>query len=296
MFVIFSPYSFLYFSFYLTFMFSLLHMSNFYYYWVVIELLMLLFMGLAYSFIVRSYSQLMMYFLIQTIASFLILVFYLYNLSVLLTVAFILKLSIFPFFIWYINVIYRLPNFIFWLARTLHKVPPMVIFKIFNIDLNMPLLWVSITLTTFIIGIIILPLLDFRILLVLSSIGNNSWLLLRQISHFLLFIVYILIYRLSLFFVLRSFSGLSKVSLVKNLFFSNRNFSFWVLTLSGMPPFPLFYFKMLVVFTLFYSLSVNYLFILFLLSRAFIFMSYVRSLMSYYVYVYSTSLFYLLKY
>lgn len=137
---------------------------------------------------------------------------------------------------------------------------------------------------------------DFRMLLVLSSIGNNSWLLLSQISHIILFVVYMVVYRLSLFLVLRRFGGLSKLSFVKNLSFSNRNFSFWVLTLSGMPPFPLFYLKILVVFVLFYSLRVNYLFVLFLLSRAFMFIAYVRSLIGYYVFSYSTNLFYLLKY
>ena len=296
MFIMFSPYSFLYFSFYLTFMFSLLQISNFYYYWVVIEILMLLFMGLAYSFMVSSYSQLIIYFLIQTIASFFILVFYIYDLPMLLTAAFLLKLSIFPFFMWYINAIYRLPNFIFWLARTLHKIPPIVILKVFSLNLNLTLLWISIVFTTFSMGVIMLSIYDFRILLVLSSIGNNSWLLLSQISHFLLFMVYMILYRLSLFLVLSSFGGLSKISLKKNLVFSKRSFSFWVLTLSGMPPFPLFYLKILVVLTLFYLLRVNYLFILFLLSRAFMFISYVRSLMSYYVYIYSTNLFYLLKY
>jgi len=85
---------------------------------------------------IRSYAQLMIYFLIQTIASFIILVFYLYDLSILITLAFVLKLSIFPFFIWYINVIYRLPNFIFWLASTLHKIPPILIIKMFSLNLN----------------------------------------------------------------------------------------------------------------------------------------------------------------
>lgn len=296
MFITFSPYSFLYFSFYLTFLFSLLQISNFYYYWVIIEVLMLLFIGLAYSFMVSSYSQLILYFLIQTIASFLILVFYLYDLPIFLTVAFILKLSIFPFFMWYINVIYRLPNFIFWLASTLHKVPPIMILKIFIFNLDPTLLWVSIVFTTLVAGVIMLSMFDFRILLVLSSIGNNSWLLLSQISHIILFVVYMVVYRLSLFLVLRRFGGLSKLSFVKNLSFSNRNFSFWVLTLSGMPPFPLFYLKILVVFVLFYSLRVNYLFVLFLLSRAFMFIAYVRSLIGYYVFSYSTNLFYLLKY
>lgn len=74
---------------------------------------MLLFIGLRYTLFVRSYSQLIVYFLIQTLSSFMLLVFYIYSIPSLLTIAFLIKLSIFPFFMWYINLIYKFPNFIF---------------------------------------------------------------------------------------------------------------------------------------------------------------------------------------
>lgn len=244
----------------------------------------------------RSYSQLIIYFLIQTISSFLILVFYIYGFPTLLTSAFIIKLSMFPFFIWYINAIYRLPNFIFWLARTLHKIPPMMMIKLFRLNLNYNLLWVSIVFTTLFIGLIMLSIYDFRMLLVLSSIGNNSWLLLSQMSNFIIFILYIMVYRFSLLLVLFSFGSSSKLQLSKRLSISVNSLSFWVLTLSGMPPFPLFYCKVVVILSLFFMLGVNNIFIVFLLSRAFMFMSYLRSLMKYYVYSYSSNLFYLVKY
>lgn len=137
---------------------------------------------------------------------------------------------------------------------------------------------------------------DFRILLVLSSIGNNSWLILSQMSHFIVFLVYVLVYSLSLLFVLLGFGGLSKQTFSMRLSFKARRFSFWVLTLSGMPPFPLFYCKVLVLITLFFMLNVNHLFLLFIFSRAFMFISYLRSLINHYVYVYSTGVSYLLNY
>jgi hypothetical protein len=296
MFLIFSPYSFLYFSFYIIFMFGLTQISRFYYYWAIIEIIILLFIGLRYSLMIRSYAQLMIYFLIQTIASFIILVFYLYDLSILITLAFVLKLSIFPFFIWYINVIYRLPNFIFWLASTLHKIPPILIIKMFSLNLNYGLVWSSILFTTFLIGFIIMSVYDFRMLLVLSSIGNNSWLILRQIVHMLAFVLYITVYSLCLYFVILSFGSMSKFSTVKSLSLGASNLSFWVLTLSGMPPFPLFYCKILVIMTLFFSLGSNYIFVVFLLFSAFIFIAYLKSLIKYYVYSHSVGLSYFLKY
>lgn len=172
----------------------------------------------------------------------------------------------------------------------------MVIIKVFRLNINLNLLWSSIVFTTLLMGVIILSMLDFRMLLVLSSIGNNSWLLIGQMVHFIVFLFYILVYSISLFLVLKKFGGLSKLVSVKSLSSIDTNFSFWVLTLSGIPPFPLFYLKILVVFTLFYMIGVNYMLVLFLLSSAFMFISYVRSLINHYVYVYSTSIFYLLKY
>lgn len=174
MFLIFTPYSFLFFTVYLLFIGSLFTINNFYFYWFVMELIMLLFVGLGYTMFVSSYSQFIRYFLIQTAASFFILLFYVVDSNVFLTFAFLLKLAMFPFHSWYINLIYRFPNFMFWLTRTLHKIPAVMMIRFFNLSLDPVVLWLSIILNTFVVGFVMLALLDFRILLVLSSIGNNS--------------------------------------------------------------------------------------------------------------------------
>lgn len=296
MFILFSPYSFLFFSSYLFFMASLFTVSNFYYYWAIIELMMLLFIGLSYTLFISSYSQLMTYFLIQALSSFLILVFYIYDLSLLLTFAFLIKLSMFPFFMWYINLIYRFPNFIFWLARTLHKVPAMLIIKIFSLNLDINFIWTSIVITTLFRGLMMLSVVDFRIVLVLSSIGNNSWFLLRQMTNMFTFLFFIFVYRFSLFYILTQFKGLSKPLLANRLNPSSYTLTFWVLSLSGMPPFPLFYGKMLIVLALLTTVHLNYLFLLFLLFNSLIVIGYLQSVIKYFIYVYSSHLHYVLKY
>lgn len=58
---------------------------------------MLLFMGLSYTIFAHRYTQLMLYFLMQTLASFGILVFYTLGSDYLLYSALFLKLGIFPF-------------------------------------------------------------------------------------------------------------------------------------------------------------------------------------------------------
>nr|AQM37706.1 NADH dehydrogenase subunit 2 [Brachionus calyciflorus] len=296
MFMMFSPYSFLFFSTYMLFMFSLFNITNFYYYWSVMELMMLLFMGLSYTLFVSSYSQLMVYFLIQTLSSFMLLVFYIYNLPSLLTMAFLMKLSMFPFFMWYINLIYKFPNFMFWLASTLHKLPPMLMIKMFSLELNLNILWLSIVLTVLFSGIMMLMVLDLRLLLVLSSIGNNSWFLLSQMVNMFIFMFFLVIYSVSLFFLLNTFKGMSKPSVASSLSSNPYSLSLWVLSISGMPPFPVFFGKMLVILSLLMTMDMNYFFMLFLLMNSLMVMGYLQSVMKYFIYVYSSNIHYMLKY
>jgi hypothetical protein len=296
MLILFSPYSFIFVLCYFIFILSLFMIDNFFYYWRVIEILILLFIGISYTIFVRSYSQLIVYFLIQALSSFLILIFYIYDYSILLTLRFFIKLSMFPFFTWYINLIYRFPNFIFWIARTLHKIPAILMIKIFSLSLNLNLLWGSIIFTVLLRGVIILSIVDFRIILVLSSIGNNSWFLLRQMSNIFIFLFFILIYRISLYCVLRVFNNLSKFNFIRNSFDTSYKLSFWVLSLSGIPPFPLFYGKILVILRFVLALNFNYYFFIFLIFNALIVIGYLQSIIKFFIFVYSSLSHYLIKY
>lgn len=257
---------------------------------------MLLFIGLSYTLFVRSYSQLIVYFLIQAISSFLMLVFYIYSLPVLITFSILIKLSMFPFFMWYINVIYRFPNFIFWVARTIHKVPVIIIIKRFCISIDISVLWVSIVLTTLISGVIMLSVLDFRMVLVLSSVGNNSWFILSQMTNAFVFTFFVFIYSFSLFYILRRFKNLSKPSSTSSLYSSFYGVRFWVLSLSGIPPFPVFYGKILIILSLLITIDINYLFFIFLVSNSLIVIGYLQSIIKYFIYYYSSNVHYLLKY
>jgi NADH:ubiquinone oxidoreductase subunit 2 (subunit N) len=104
------------------------------------ELIGLVFMGLSYTLFTNSYSNLIMYFLIQTFSSFCFLVFYLYGYMTLFTISFLLKLSIFPFHFWFIGVTYRFPNFLLWIVSTVHKLPSFLIVSMFGIALDPSLL------------------------------------------------------------------------------------------------------------------------------------------------------------
>ena len=138
------------------------------------ELITLLLMGVAYTLLSNGVSQLIVYFLIQSLSSFAILVSYIVGSVVLLTLAFFLKLGMFPFLRWYLGTVSHFPNFLFWLVGTFHKLPPLVLLLSFNLILSPSLFWVSVLFTTLIRASLILSTIDLRLLLVSSSVGNNS--------------------------------------------------------------------------------------------------------------------------
>ena len=288
MFFIFTPFSFLYLSIYVLLLFVLFTINNFFYFWSIIEILILLLIGVSYSLIVSSYSQLIVYFLLQSASSFLILSSFLYSFSYLLTFAFLLKLSMFPLFFWYLNVAYRLPNLVLWLTSTTHKLPPMLLMKVFSLPLNAPLLWASITLTLLVRGVLILSTLDLRILLVLSSIGNNAWLVMSQIVNFVVFMAYFLVYAISVYSILCLFGSLSNFTNSPSS--PSHSLRAIVVTLSGMPPFPLFFLKVLILIRLVTEVGANFLFMLVIFRRSFMFMSYLSCVIKYFTYGYTVPL------
>lgn len=296
MFVIFTPYSFIFFSLYNLFLLILFTIRSFYYYWIVIEINILLFIGLRYTLFVSSYANLMSYFIIQALSSFFILLSYIYDSRVFMTAAIFIKLSMFPFYAWYINTMYRFPNFILWLSGTMHKLPILIILINFSISLDVYILWSSVLLTTLISGVLMLIVVDFRLLLILSSVGNNSWLLLSHLTPLHRVLMFFITYRVSLYLIFSCFGGLSKVVPTQTLSPSAYKLSLFVLFLSGLPPFPLFYAKILVIFNLLDIYSLNYLFVLFLLFNSLMVIGYIQSLMKYFIYVYSSLSHYVLKY
>ena len=281
MMVFFTPYTFIFGVLYMFFLLSLCSLSNFYAFWLGIEMITLLLIGISYTVFTNRVSQLMVYFLVQSLSSFLILISYLISSPVLLTVSYLLKLGIFPFLTWYLNSVRRFPNFIFWLTGTLHKLPPLLLLMQFNLVLETTLFWGSVLLTTFIAGTLMLIRSDFRYLLVASSVGNNSWFLLSEQVNYMVFIGFILTYSLFLFLLISSFGELTKPSSSLRFKTDSGNVKWWfyLLCVSGLPPFPIFFVKMLVIYSLFTLGSLNYLFIIFLLFNCFIVAGYLNYVM-----------------
>ena len=298
MFVVFTPFSYLFLSVYslvLIFMFTL---SNFYIFWIYIEIAILLFIGLAYTIFLHSYTQLMLYFLIQTLASFRILVFYTLDQSYLLYFSLFLKLGIFPFISWYLNVLYRFPSFTLLIRRTLHKLPPLFLFYLFYRSAYRSFILVSALLSLIVGGFYILMIVDLRYLIVVSSIANNSFLLLGIISGSLTsFFFFYTLYFFNMLLLLLRFKAL-----LKPLVYSAREKAPIVLLLialllniAALPPIPMFIAKFIVIYNylLVNPVSLSFLVILVLCNVAII-ARYCQLFIKYVTQVYSNPSFHLL--
>jgi len=92
---------------------------------------------------------------------------------------FALKLGIFPFIFWFVYVTLTLPNFFFLMSAVIHKVPSFLIISLFGGVLEefygfLRLMFLLQT-RNLIGGLIIATSIDYRIAIISSSVGNNSW-------------------------------------------------------------------------------------------------------------------------
>lgn len=270
----FTPFTYLFLSIYFIFIFILLSLKDFFRIWILIEVLILLFLGVSYTILSHRFSNLIQYFLIQTLASFSVLFFYLASFSVLYTISFFIKLAIFPFFSWFLRIIPRFPNRLFFLRRTFHKVPPFFLIYITSDLISLSIRFVSILLSIFVSCIIILYLSDLRLLLIISSVGNNSWFFLSFLQNWDFFSVFFIVYSFTLFFSL---------FFLKSYFSPSSSLILSVLALSGLPPFPLFFLKSYLILL---SFNITFIFLPLLLLTALSLTAYVRSVFSYITFIF----------
>lgn len=292
MFIFFTPYTYLFLSLYFLVMLFIFSINNFFIFWLFIEIVMLLFIGVSYTIFIHSYTQLILYFLFQTLASFSILVFYLFSYKYLLFVGLFLKLGIFPFFSWYINVLYRFPSFILFLASTLHKLPPIYIFyMIFEYQYISFIIWFCI-LTVIVSSIYMLYIKDLRYLIIVSSVGNNTFILLAILTNnIIMFSLFYIVYILNTYLILHSFNNLSRHSMSYTYGHSIFIIYLFILLLNigSFPPIPGFFTKFLVFFSCIDLYPDMYLyFLLVILFNVIIIVTYIQIFFKYIINVYST--------
>lgn len=272
-----SPQIFLFFSIYLFFLCFMICVDSFFLFWSIIEFSTLVFIGLSYSALKNRFSRLLTFFIIQSYSAFIILIFFCVNSSIGFTFTIILKLSIFPFYFWYLSIIPFFTNFMFLFARTFFKIPSVLIMFRFFYMIRYNLLLISRILTIFVGALIIIRRNDLRFILISSSVVNNSWFVFSQLIRLFVFFIFFLLYSLILTIILLHIHSNSSTSFIRYSSIKHTKIIIVsLLTLSGLPPFPLFYIKILIVTRLIFNLSHFFIVLLLILVSVLILVSYLK--------------------
>lgn len=261
-----SPLTILVIVFYFTLMCSAIFVSSILNLWVVIELRMFLFISLSFLSIIKenlTSEGLLSYYLTQSGLSIALLFLILLGgraLELLGVLVLFSKLGVAPMNLWFYSVFIKRGVLPLYYMMTLQKFPVLLFVNLME--------WSYLENTCFLIlnliicGCMALISRDLKSLLIRSSLSNNSWLVVSLISRVELFFGFFLIYSFTLYWVLNS--KLSDLILLR---------------LSGLPPFPLFFLKLGVVYLYFSAQGSEFFVVMscvFILSALILSSSYVR--------------------
>lgn len=222
-------------------------------FWIMVELNLLLFIMIIYTFKGIRFKQeifdlTIFYFLIQSIASILLLRdfffsedFFIFNSDLIFILSILIKLGIFPFFYWVFKISNFLNYFSLSLLLTFQKIPFFcILFSSFNSYIFFILFF-----SFFSGSILVVYRKRFIPLLVASSIRRRFWVFYLFGYRFNFFLFFYLIYRIFLFYIISCYNYTFKSSL--KFWFRLIFFAF----LLGLPPFRLFFFKFSIINSIF---------------------------------------------
>jgi len=133
----------------------------------------------------------MVYFLVQSVASLVLLVGLSSFRVYVCTFSFLLKFGMFPFMFWYVSSVYSFGAFCFFLVLTFQKLPLLIFFVVFGRGLGFLDFYLVLLLSVvrgMVGGFSILNCSDLRMLLIFSSFSGSSWLLFSFTNSLLTFL------------------------------------------------------------------------------------------------------------
>lgn len=286
-----SPYRFFFICVYFILLLSTLRFGTFISLWFSIEFLTLAFIGIAFSFVSTRLSSLIILFIIQASSSLAILASYLLNVPAFFSIFLLLKLGMFPFISWFISSVVFLPSLLLGILRTAQKLPPFLIIFIFETIWTPGILWLSSLLGLITLPLRIFRLSNYRVFLVLSSICNNSWLFLSQIVSFSVFILFLVTYSVNFLILLTFFNKNLGLPTSKTMYKPSFPLMLCLLSLRGLPPFPIFFVKLFCLFGVKLSLfSLSHITLFILVSNSFLVIAYLKFILSLFLSLFSFSL------
>jgi len=217
--------------------------ENFFVTWIAIEVSIFLFIDIGFSVGKRNLRGLLEYLILQAISSIPLVPLYLLGFGRFFILILLLKIAAFPFTGWFYRIGARVRKDTFFLLSTFQKIVP--IFILLSVwtwcvysTFGHILVFVRILLTAVTAGSYRVGVNSVFQFFVLRSIRNNSWILLGVVrSSRGVVLLYLLVYRGRLLYLLRNLAELGKSTWVLN-----------AVRILGLPPFPLFFLKFLLLF------------------------------------------------
>jgi hypothetical protein len=209
--------------------------------WIFIELSIFLFIRIIFLNFKSRGEGLLGYYLTQSGLSVTLLVFLLTDSPTLIRFVILAKLGLFPLNFWFYSIIIKRDLISLFYIITFQKLPPLIIIS--SILCSIIYYDYVLILNVLVCGLVAFTSSDFKTLLVSSSLGNNSWLIVLLCS-FDVFLIFYILYLISLYIVISYIGSLTSL--------------FFLLTLRGLPPFPLFYMKFLGLLNYFYLSTSNF--------------------------------------
>nr|YP_009735128.1 NADH dehydrogenase subunit 2 [Acropyga kinomurai]QBG38626.1 NADH dehydrogenase subunit 2 [Acropyga kinomurai] len=225
----------------------------------------------------KNKKLIFLYYLIQIIASMLLILSLTYNnlfmiktnsLMILLYLALMIKLGIPPFHLWMPLISTFMEWKIMFIFLTIQKIMPLYMISIIKPN--------DLILSYMILSSILIPTikmmnsLNIKILLTYSSINQTSWMLLLIFLKNFFWLMYMFTYTLILF-IISSFFSYFKFSinfmLNKNLSFNfNLMYLMLIINLASLPPFSFFLMKWFNMFIMIFNSNLHFIFILMMIN------------------------------
>ena len=230
--------------------------------WLFMEISIFILLGYGVS-LISHYSKISLYtyYLFQSVLSLLLLLTIImlktkhleFWCLFLIPLTIIIKLGVWPINHWYLTCIYTQPRILFIIILTLHKLPVFNLFVIYTnyirTSLNFGVLlifMVMLVLNLLISSLIILRASEIKSLILYSSLGSSSWVLISLASSGLIFWTFYFLYSLLVFLLVNNIN-------LTDLNFRVHNYisTIYLFVIAGLPPLPIFFIKLIIIWSVY---------------------------------------------
>nr|AAS18905.1 NADH dehydrogenase subunit 2 [Achelia bituberculata] len=226
--------------------------------WMALEMNTMMFMPLMWMGSFQQHSEsVMKYFLIQGISSMMFIglalslnmpiYFQLSNyIYVIMFITIMLKIGMFPFMFWYVEVIVKCTFLSMKMILTIQKFLPMMMMSYIFYELKLTWLYIFIIVNAILGAISALNQTGLKKIISFSSITQMSWMVMSIYMGFSLYLIYFFVYSLIVIYLCSFISNNMIYLFLDLLMIKNMFFSLNILSLAGLPPFSGFVIKWLV--------------------------------------------------